>query len=420
MLTWSFGTLSLSLTVIMAICAAYLMIQVFQFAGGRWGVLFVVTPLLYAGMAHFIGPFFAGALIAAVQVYAVRPYWQHIGRVVVYEIVCWAGVLGVLTHTDGWRAAFLWPQGTVAPVEVVQASSDVKAATLFANTTRGRVWYTRSGAGSKTPLILVHDVPGGSSAYLTSLDALGDERPVVRYDQFGGGHSVGVVDTTAFTIAASVAELDSLRTALGFDTVHLLGHGTGAAIALEYARAHPEHVASLTLASPMLSGADWQRHVRDLIATLSDSSQRAIVTRDSVQDYDAMDYQSAAEEFYGRYVSLHPAEAERDSMAHTLNGAIHAYMWGPNEFTLLGQLKTYDGKRLLRRLRTPSLYTVGEFDVAGPDLVKRLAAATPKSRYEVIPGAAHFMMWDNPDAFVGVVRDFLRSVETPPAPPTSP
>src|SRR5262249_8503449 len=86
---------------------------------------------------------------------------------------------------------------------------------------------------------------------------LGDDRPVVRYDQLGGGKSSKITDTTMFTIPHFVAELDSLRRALGDDKVHLMGHSWGTILAVEYYLAHPEHVASLTLGSAALDIPAW-------------------------------------------------------------------------------------------------------------------------------------------------------------------
>src|SRR5438034_6147179 len=116
----------------------------------------------------------------------------------------------------------------------------------------GRIWYKITGTGRGTPVILLHGGPGYSSFYLKPFEALGTDRPVVRYDQLGGGKSDRISDTTLFTIAHFVRELDSLRTALGFQKVHLVGHSWGTILAVEYYREHADHVASLTLASPAL------------------------------------------------------------------------------------------------------------------------------------------------------------------------
>src|SRR4051812_43736686 len=76
----------------------------------------------------------------------------------------------------------------------------------------GKIWYRKSGSGSGTPVILLHGGPGFSSFYLKPLEQpLGQDRPVVRYDQLGGGKSDRISDTTMFTIDHFVRELDSLR-----------------------------------------------------------------------------------------------------------------------------------------------------------------------------------------------------------------
>ena len=53
----------------------------------------------------------------------------------------------------------------------------------------GPVWYKVSGEGPGLPLLVLHGGPGGTSCGQSLLDALGDERPVIRYDQLGTGRS---------------------------------------------------------------------------------------------------------------------------------------------------------------------------------------------------------------------------------------
>lgn len=85
----------------------------------------------------------------------------------------------------------------------------------------GRVWYRVVGGGRATPLLLLHGGPGFSSHYLRPLAALGDERPVIFYDQLGAGRSDRTADSTGWTEASFVAEVDSLRRALGLREFHL-------------------------------------------------------------------------------------------------------------------------------------------------------------------------------------------------------
>jgi proline iminopeptidase len=199
--------------------------------------------------------------------------------------------------------------------------------------------------------------------------------------------------------------------------VHIVGHSWGSILGFEYYRAHPEHVASLTLAGAALDVPEWQRNARKLVLTLSDSAQQAIKRGEALNDFDAPDYISAMNEYYGKYMWRRPVQDDLDSTMKSMSQPIYYYMWGPSEFTVTGTLRTYDATRLLRRIKVPTLYTVGEYDAVSPETVKRLAAKTPGAKVEVIPDAAHITTWDNSQAMLRVVRDFLRSVDTTVAAP---
>lgn len=278
----------------------------------------------------------------------------------------------------------------------------------------GRIWYRTVGAGSGVPVVLLHGGPGYSSFYLRSMETLSTDRPLVRYDQLGGGKSDRIIDTTMFNIPHFVAELDSLRSHLGYARMHLVGHSWGTILALEYYRAHPEQVASLVLESPALDIPQWERNSRRLIGTLPDSAQEAIRRVEQTRKYDDPGYQAALMDFYGRYVWRHPVQAELDSTFATINQGIYNYMQGPSEFTITGTLRNYNSTDFLPSVRVPLLYTVGEFDEADTATVRHFASLTPGAQMAVIAGAAHITSWDAPEENVRVVRAFLRQADSVP------
>jgi proline iminopeptidase len=244
------------------------------------------------------------------------------------------------------------------------------------------------------------------------MEALGSDRVVVRYDQLGGGKSDRISDTAMFTIPHFVRELDSLRAHLGYAKVHLLGHSWGTILAVEYYRAHPEHVASLTLGSAALDIPAWEAHAHDLVKTLPDSEQRAIRVREAAKQFDSTDYQGAIADFYSRYVWRHPVAADLDSTMSTVNQGIYNYMQGPSEFTITGTLKPYVITGFLKDIQVPMLYTVGEFDEANPATIKRFAALTPGAKVVVLAGSGHITTWDAPQENIKAVREFLASVDS--------
>ena len=96
----------------------------------------------------------------------------------------------------------------------------------------------------------------------------------------------------------------------------------------------------------------------------------------------------------------------------TANQAIYNYMQGPSEFTITGTLKQYDATPFGGSVTVPTLFTVGEFDEANPDIIREHAAMTPGAKVVVIPGAAHMTSWDNPTPMLDAIRAHLRAADT--------
>lgn len=70
-----------------------------------------------------------------------------------------------------------------------------------------------------------------------------------------------------------------------------------------------------------------------------------------------------------------------------------------------------DPFRNATRARAPSCVIVGERDPLVPHpFARALAEALPKSHFVVIPGGAHAVIYDQPEAFNAVVTTFLRTL----------
>lgn len=307
-------------------------------------------------------------------------------------------LLGFLSACTGEKA----PASKEAPREPVEATLAVDG---------GRIWYRLSGSGNGIPVILLHGGPGYGSFYLKPLEELGNDRPVVRFDQLGNGKSDRLTDTTKMNIAHFVAELDSLRAHLGYERVHIAGHSWGTILGYEYYKAHPDRVVSLALMSPALDIPEWERHANELVKTLSDSAQRFIAVATRTRKYDSKAYEAANGEFMSKYVVRNLQQADWDSTMATVGMEQYLYFQGPSEFTIVGTLKEYNVTGQLENIAVPTLFTVGQFDEANPETVRKQAALVPRSQVVVIDSAAHLTMWDNRAQTVKAVRDFLRSVD---------
>ncbi|HEY6406999.1 MAG TPA: alpha/beta fold hydrolase, partial [Ktedonobacteraceae bacterium] len=90
-----------------------------------------------------------------------------------------------------------------------------------------RVWYRIVGGGAdheNFPLLTLHGGPGIPHEYITDMAALAsDTRRVIFYDQLGCGRSDQPNNPSLWTIERTVAEIDTVRRALGLENVHLWG-----------------------------------------------------------------------------------------------------------------------------------------------------------------------------------------------------
>ncbi len=275
----------------------------------------------------------------------------------------------------------------------------------------GNIWYRVAGSGSKTPIVLLHGGPGFPSYYLKPLLALSNDRPVIIYDQLGAGKSDHVTDTSLFTTARFVRELDALRDSLGVREMYVLGHSWGTILGTEYALAHPDHVKGLILASSALSVPRWLHDADSLLRLLPDSVQRTIHRLEAQHAETTAAYQAAIGPFYERYVYTKPLTADAESTFTQYSAPLYNYMQGVSEFVVTGSLKGYDITPRLGELHMPVLFTAGDNDEATPTSTRWYASLIPGSKVEIIPGSGHLTTNDNPDAMVRVVRAFLDSLD---------
>jgi proline iminopeptidase len=282
----------------------------------------------------------------------------------------------------------------------------------FIDVPGGRVWYQVVGYGHKTPLLLVHGGPGWPSSYLAPLRRVAADRPVVFYDQLGAGNSDRNLDRSLWRMNRFVEELATVRRALGLTEVHILGHGWGSMLAVEYMQTNPVGVQSLVLASPVLSAGRWAEDAGKLIARLSPETQRAIATHTAARTTNDAEYQAAMQEYYRHYLSRSdPWSTHLMDAFGKRNSSLHTFMWGPSEFAITGTLENYDREDFLSQLDVPVLFTAGRHDEATPETVQYFHSLVPDSRIAIFENSAHMTMLDEPDAYADAVRRFLDEVD---------
>jgi len=276
----------------------------------------------------------------------------------------------------------------------------------------GRIWYRAQGDGG-TPLVILHGGPGATHEYLEPLRALSDERPVIFYDQLGGGRSDRPADETLWTMDRFVEELDLLIGHLGLDVFHLLGSSWGSTLAVLYAQQKGQsRIASMVLSGPCLSAEVWAKDAREMVKRLPAKERDAIIDCEARGDFSSPSYAEAMDLFYHRHLCRMREWPECLTRSLGNMGAdVYRVMWGPSEFTVNGNMKGMDLTSFLGLLRVPTLYTCGEFDEATSRSVRHFADLTPGSKAIVFLGASHSHHLEKEDEYIASIRSFLRSAD---------
>ena len=278
----------------------------------------------------------------------------------------------------------------------------------------GAAWYRLNGrehfARGKTPLVVAHGGPGMSHHYLLPLVALADERPVIFWDQLDSGHSQRPGKPENWTVERFVSEIDDLRAALGLDRLVLFGNSWGGSIAIEYAAQQPPGLVAAVISSPLVSTKRWIDDNTAYRRELPAETQVILDKHEQAATTDSQEYQDAAMVFYRQHFNRRdPWPDELNRTFEVLNPDLYVAMWGPTEFKATGTLKDYDATDKLAKIAVPTLFTAGEFDEATPAAVKEFAGMVPNGTVEIIPDASHTAFLEQTDAYLEVVRAFLKT-----------
>jgi proline-specific peptidase len=301
---------------------------------------------------------------------------------------------------------------------MVAMSADLQIREGFVPFRGHRTWYRIVGdreASGRLPLILVNGGPGAPHDYFEPLaEWARTGRRIVFYDQLGSGDSDHPHDPSLWTVELFVGELQAVREALGLAHCHLLGQSWGGLLALEHALAHPQGIASLTLADPLVSAPQWGAEAARLRAGLPTDVQATLTRHEAAGTTGSPEYEEAIMVYYARHVCRldpWPECLVRAFARLTEDPEVYNTMWGPSEFHVTGTLREWDVRARLPGILAPALVLGGRFDECTPALQEDLHRRLPGSQWTVFEESAHLPHLEEPERFREVVEGFLERAE---------
>lgn len=277
-------------------------------------------------------------------------------------------------------------------------------------------WYRISGdlGTGKTPIVILHGGPGVAHNYVDSYKLLAKQgRAVIHYDQLGCGNSTLLPDKGAdfWTPQLFIDELENLVDHLGIrPAFHVLGQSWGGMLGAEYAVTRPKGLRSLTIANSPASMKLWVEEANRLRAGLPVDVQETLTRHEQAGTTDSPEYQQATMAFYERHVCRvvpFPPEVEESFAQVARNPTVYNTMNGPNEFFVIGTLKSWSIIDRLPAVDVPTLIISGRHDEATPATVQPYKDGIKGSQWEIFENSSHMPHVEEKEKCMQVVGAFL-------------
>ncbi len=268
-----------------------------------------------------------------------------------------------------------------------------------------RVIYHMAGSGP--PVVLIHGMVNSSRHWRDVALRLADRHTVIAPDLIGHGDSA--TPRGDYSLGAHASSIRDLLAVLGVDRATIVGHSLGGGVAMQFFYQFPQRTERLVLVSsgglgrevsPLLRSATLPG-VSGLLSLAAHPRLLSGLRRTGDQLRESGSRQGVYLQAIAR--ALRPLEepGARKAFLHTLRAVIDVH----------GQ-RVSATDRLYLLAGMPTLIVWGERDHTIP-LAHGLSAhrAAPGSRFETLPGAAHFPHLEDPAGLAAVLGDFLASTE---------
>ncbi|MGR3813824.1 MAG: alpha/beta fold hydrolase [Cognatishimia activa] len=268
------------------------------------------------------------------------------------------------------------------------------------------------GPAGAPSIIVLHGGPGGDFRSLLALSALSETHNVVFYDQRGAGLSERV-SAGQLTLNDYISELNGVKQLVSPNApVTLIGHSWGGMLATAYLGVYPEDVTTAVLIEPGYldsAGKSAWDEVASRYMSGTGYWAEAVMTGFRAQHVDGPDPVAADDFLVGHMVGVFTNHTENpyhcgDGYAapNWRFGATATWAWSDTPDAVVDGLAAN-----VRRFDGPVLLLVGECNNWLGPLQNTHMQLFANADLQIIPNAGHDVIWDNPEASIDAIRQFL-------------
>jgi len=281
-----------------------------------------------------------------------------------------------------------------------------------------KVWTKRFGKNPKIKILLLHGGPAMTHEYMECFETFFQRQgfEFYEYDQLGSYYSDQPKDSSLWTTARFVEEVEQVRQAIGADSsnFYVLGNSWGGILAMEYALKYQRHLKGLLVANMVASAPEYGKYADEVLAKQMKPEVLAeIKAIEAKKDFNNPRYMELLiPHFYREHLCRLKEwpDGFNRAMKH-VNGEVYTLMQGPSEFGISGRLANWDIKNRLHELTIPTLMIGAKYDTMDPKAMEEQSKLVKKGRYLYCPNGSHLSMWDDQQVFMNGVIQFIHDVD---------
>ena len=281
-----------------------------------------------------------------------------------------------------------------------------------------KVWTKRIGNNPRIKILLLHGGPAMTHEYMECFESFFPKEgfEFYEYDQLGSFYSDQPTDSSLWTTARFVEEVEQVRKGIGADSsnFYVLGNSWGGILAMEYALKYQSHMKGLIVSNMVASAPEYGKYADEVLAKQMDPKVLAEVRAiEKNKDFDNPRYMELLiPNFYHEHLCRlreWPDPVNR-SVKH-VNPVIYTMMQGPSEFGISGRLASWDIKSQLKNITVPTLMIGAKYDTMDPKAMEEQSKMVKNGSYLYCPNGSHLSMWDDQEEYMKGVIEWIKKVD---------
>lgn len=262
--------------------------------------------------------------------------------------------------------------------------------------------------GSGDPVLFLHGGPGLFHDYLVQpFKQLSSNHELIFFDQRGSGASSALNPNQAICINDFVADIESLRQALNFSAIKLIGHSWGGLLAALYAEEYGKNLKSMILIDPAPGNSSFDKVGRNTM-----QNRLTVDDREEINSImQTNPFEKSDLDVINRFVQINEKPRYFDQSYSSKNKPAFTFDTLAKLQTVSSllneELDDYDIYQRIQGLDTKTLVIHGDYDPIPVKSSRRYSEMITGSRFLLLNDCGHFPFIEKKEETLSSIVDFL-------------